>query len=254
KRTSQRSGLRPPFTGTLNPQSRTAIYCNVGGSSPEGKMDRRNRRECCCSIQALAAVTHSPINFGGRSIDHNVLFCSLVFLPAAFDSIRGCAARNGWRLFPYPYPEKGGRAKNLPGTRYPLLLILIFVCRLLLAAYALSSLVLLARAPPSRGTSQSAQRSATRNHPTLVTKRATLIFPPPWIHTGEADIEHFEDRQVITQERELRQELKRNMLRPRALYARTTPHCVVVIRRHYNDKTGHDLSHCVARDNAYSRY
>lgn len=40
---------------------------------------------------ALAAVvTHSPINFGGRSIDHNVLFCSLVFLPAAFDSIRGC--------------------------------------------------------------------------------------------------------------------------------------------------------------------
>ncbi|CAL1680104.1 unnamed protein product [Lasius platythorax] len=37
-----------------------------------------------------ATVTHSPINFGGRSIDHNVLFCSLVFLPAAFDSIRGC--------------------------------------------------------------------------------------------------------------------------------------------------------------------
>lgn len=60
--------------------------------------------------------------------------------------------------------------------------------------------------------------------------------------------------QVITQERELRQELKRNMLRPRAQYARTTPHCVVVIRRHYNGKTGHDLSHCVARDNAYSRY
>lgn len=35
-------------------------------------------------------VTHSPINFAGRSIDHNVLFCSLVFLSAAFDSIRGC--------------------------------------------------------------------------------------------------------------------------------------------------------------------
>ena len=60
--------------------------------------------------------------------------------------------------------------------------------------------------------------------------------------------------QVITQERELRQELKRNMLRPRAQYTRTTRHCVVVIRRHYNGKTGHDLSHCVARDNAYSRY
>jgi len=61
--------------------------------------------------------------------------------------------------------------------------------------------------------------------------------------------------QVITQERELRQELKRNMLRSRAqYYARTTPHCVVVIRRHYNGKTGHDLSHCVAWDNAYSRY
>ncbi|KYM96184.1 hypothetical protein ALC62_13236 [Cyphomyrmex costatus] len=38
----------------------------------------------------IGVVTHSPINFGGRSIDHNVLFCSLVFLPAAFDSIRGC--------------------------------------------------------------------------------------------------------------------------------------------------------------------
>lgn len=36
------------------------------------------------------SVTHSPINFGRRNIDHNVLFCSLVFLPAAFDSIRGC--------------------------------------------------------------------------------------------------------------------------------------------------------------------
>lgn len=60
--------------------------------------------------------------------------------------------------------------------------------------------------------------------------------------------------QVITQERELREELKRNMLRPRAQYARTTPHCVVVIRCHYNGKTGRDLSHCVARDNAYSQY
>ncbi|KYN42398.1 hypothetical protein ALC56_03158 [Trachymyrmex septentrionalis] len=38
----------------------------------------------------IGVVTHSPINFGERSIDHNVLFCSLVFLPAAFDSIRGC--------------------------------------------------------------------------------------------------------------------------------------------------------------------
>lgn len=35
-------------------------------------------------------VTHSPINFASPSIDHNVLFCSLVFLSAAFDSIRGC--------------------------------------------------------------------------------------------------------------------------------------------------------------------
>lgn len=60
--------------------------------------------------------------------------------------------------------------------------------------------------------------------------------------------------QVITQERELRQELKRNMLRPRVQYARTTSHYVVVIRRHYNGKTGRDLSHYIARDNAYSRY
>lgn len=43
-----------------------------------------------CSVRVPATVTHSPINFGSRSIDHNVLFCSLVFLSAAFDSIRGC--------------------------------------------------------------------------------------------------------------------------------------------------------------------
>lgn len=46
--------------------------------------------ENAAAVYKSAAVTHSPINFGGRSIDHNVLFCSLVFLPAAFDSIRGC--------------------------------------------------------------------------------------------------------------------------------------------------------------------
>lgn len=51
----------------------------------EGKTDRRNRAR-----SVGGAVTHSPINFAGRSIDHNVLFCSLVFLSAAFDSIRGC--------------------------------------------------------------------------------------------------------------------------------------------------------------------
>lgn len=56
-------------------------------------MDRRNRGENATAATVYKrrrAVTHSPINFGGRSIDHNVLFCSLVFLPAAFDSIRGC--------------------------------------------------------------------------------------------------------------------------------------------------------------------
>lgn len=55
-------------------------------------MDRRNRGENAATVYKprRRAVTHSPINFGGRSIDHNVLFCSLVFLPAAFDSIRGC--------------------------------------------------------------------------------------------------------------------------------------------------------------------
>lgn len=46
--------------------------------------------ENAAAVYKSAVVTHSPINFGGRSIDHNVLFCSLVFLPAAFDSIRGC--------------------------------------------------------------------------------------------------------------------------------------------------------------------
>lgn len=51
----------------------------------EGKTDRRNRAR-----SVGGTVTHSPINFAGRSIDHNVLFCSLVFLSAAFDSIRGC--------------------------------------------------------------------------------------------------------------------------------------------------------------------
>lgn len=78
-------------------KSQTAIYRNVGGSSvllqSAGKMDRGGIAENAATLYTSPlrrAVTHSPINFGGRSIDHNVLFCSLVFLPAAFDSIRGC--------------------------------------------------------------------------------------------------------------------------------------------------------------------
>lgn len=65
-----------------------AIYRDGGMVVSEGKTDRRNR----FGARAIrrGTVTHSPINFASRSIDHNVLFCSLVFLSAAFDSIRGC--------------------------------------------------------------------------------------------------------------------------------------------------------------------
>lgn len=88
--------IRPALENPIR-KSQTAIYRNVGGSSvllqSAGKMDRGGIAENAATLYTSPlrrAVTHSPINFGGRSIDHNVLFCSLVFLPAAFDSIRGC--------------------------------------------------------------------------------------------------------------------------------------------------------------------
>lgn len=148
----QHLALQLGFAGE-NPQSQTAIYRNVGGSSvllqPEGKMDRRNRREYYAAAtvyKTCRAVTHSPINFGGRSIDHNVLFCSLVFLPAAFDSIRGCGESIYLSRCHEPpvmdggcsltlTPEKRSRAKNLPATR----LLLIFArARLLLTSRTVS--------------------------------------------------------------------------------------------------------------------
>lgn len=58
--------------------------------SQQGKWIGAESPRMLLQYTSPATVTHSPINFGGRSIDHNVLFCSLVFLPAAFDSIRGC--------------------------------------------------------------------------------------------------------------------------------------------------------------------
>lgn len=99
--------------------------------------------ENAAAVYKSAAVTHSPINFGGRSIDHNVLFCSLVFLPAAFDSIRGCGESIYLSRCHEPPVMDGGCSltltpkgeavpRNLPGTRNPLLLILIFVRCLLL--------------------------------------------------------------------------------------------------------------------------
>lgn len=154
-----------------------------------------NRRECCCGTlrAALAsAVTHSSINFAGRSIDHNVLFCSLVFLPAAFDSIRGCGESIYLSRCHEPpvmdggcspltlIPEKGGRAKNrarrcpVPGdARYPPFLIPILVCRLPLAAHAASS----ARAR-ARATSQSVQTGANSRSP-LSSRRDTLRRSKP---------------------------------------------------------------------------
>lgn len=38
------------------------------------------------------------------------------------------------------------------------------------------------------------------------------------------------------------------MLRPRAQYARTTPHCVVVIRRHYTTAKPGTICHIVSRE------
>lgn len=59
--------------------------CGVGRENGSAESIPRAR-----SVVWRGTVTHSPINFASRSIDHNVLFCSLVFLSAAFDSIRGC--------------------------------------------------------------------------------------------------------------------------------------------------------------------
>lgn len=106
-------------------------------------MDRRNRRECsCCSIQVRRCNSFTD-KF--RRAKHRSQ-CSILLIGVFAGGIRfnsrmrwvdislevSWAARNGWRLFPYPYSERRGRAKNLPGTRNPLLLILIFVRCLLL--------------------------------------------------------------------------------------------------------------------------
>lgn len=93
--------------------------------------------ENAAAVYKSAAVTHSPINFGGRSIDHNVLFCSLVFLPAAFDSIRGCGESIYLSRCHEPPVMDGGcsltltpKGEAVPRTlplhlRHPLLLIFI---------------------------------------------------------------------------------------------------------------------------------
>lgn len=107
--------------------------------------------ENAAAVYKSTAVTHSPINFGGRSIDHNVLFCSLVFLPAAFDSIRGCGESIYLSRCHEPPVMDGGcsltltpKGEAVPRTRNPLLLILIFVRCLLLT----SRIIL---APPTHG-------------------------------------------------------------------------------------------------------
>lgn len=82
--------------------------------------------ENAAAVYKSAVVTHSPINFGGRSIDHNVLFCSLVFLPAAFDSIRGCGESIYLSRCHEPPVMDGGcsltltpKGEAVPRTRYP---------------------------------------------------------------------------------------------------------------------------------------
>lgn len=141
------------FTVTVRESSVGTFVAGRENGSAESPRTLRN------GIQAApAAVTHSPINFDGRGIDHNVLFCSLVFLPAAFDSIRGCGESIYLsRCHELPVmdggcsltltPEKGGRAKNLPvpaRALSPPLLILISAFSFLPRARYLSS-----RAPPS---------------------------------------------------------------------------------------------------------
>ena len=54
-----------------------------------------------------------------------------------------CAARNGWRLYPYPYPERRGCAKNLPTPSPPPFPVLI------LALSLFSSFSAFLRRPPS---------------------------------------------------------------------------------------------------------
>lgn len=122
--------------------------------------------ENAAAVYKSAAVTHSPINFGGRSIDHNVLFCSLVFLPAAFDSIRGCGESIYLSRCHEPPVMDGGCSLTLtpkgeavprtyPVSHNPLLLIPIFVRCLLLAPRIYFLLF-----PSHSGHSQSGQQSS----------------------------------------------------------------------------------------------
>lgn len=113
--------------------------------SQQGKWIGAESPRMLLQYTSPATVTHSSINFGGRSIDHNVLFCSLVFLPAAFDSIRGCGESIYLSRCHEPPVMDGGCSLTLtpkreavprtyPGILYSLLQILIFIRRLLLTS------------------------------------------------------------------------------------------------------------------------
>lgn len=101
----------------------------------EGETDGRNRTEWSGDDVPLLAVIRCSV--GAR---HGNSFadkfrrpkhrsqCSILLIGVFVGGIRfnsrmrwvdispevSCAARNGWRLYPYPYPERRGRAKNLP--------------------------------------------------------------------------------------------------------------------------------------------
>lgn len=116
--------------------------------SQQGKWIGAESPRMLLQYTSPATVTHSSINFGGRSIDHNVLFCSLVFLPAAFDSIRGCGESIYLSRCHEPPVMDGGCSLTLtpkreavprtyPDTLYSLLQILIFIRCLLLTSYVI---------------------------------------------------------------------------------------------------------------------
>lgn len=147
------AALHPPRTparirrAKSDPQSQTAIYRNVGTFVAGGENgSAESRREYCCyGIQALPRCNSFTDKF--RRAKHRSQ-CSILLIGVFAGGIRfnsrmrwvdislevSWAVCNGWRLFPYPYPEKRSRAKNLPVTRHPLPLILIFARCLLLTS------------------------------------------------------------------------------------------------------------------------
>lgn len=104
----------------------------------EGKTDGRNRaewnsRDVLLPVMRRATYTRTRRRRGNSFADKfrrpkHRSQCSILLIGVFVGGIQfnsrmrwvdispevSCADRNGWRLYPYPYPERRGRAKNLP--------------------------------------------------------------------------------------------------------------------------------------------